>query len=891
MPTVTVLVAGGVTPISGVMIVDGVSHPAIADVTGLSLSYIPGTGARLSDGLHTVSFNATDAIGFPVSTTWSFEVQIVPVISSVNPAQGTVVADKKPYVGVIVYDNSLATTFTITVDGVRVGGVNSSGYEATLGGYYGISGYPVANLTDGTHTAYARITDPGGHTVERTWTFIVNGEISLEASGFSEGQVFTTSRPLFHFLAKSTYSQPFLSMYIDGASAFQDFVAAAYSNSNHNYDATITPSAEYPLSDGFHKVTANAWASPALSKSLAVNIEVRVPPTVLHLRPSADVAETTTRPTLVARATDNSTGTPTFDFTIDGTPVAASPVRAIATSRWEGTAQVTTPLSVNATHTATVVVHDAKGYPTTRTWQFFIAKGAQMPHYSAGACPDCHGNPYYPHAKSGGDAIVFTTQYSCNLCHSTFPDHSYYGWYKKPMVSAQIDDPATFIPKPWNVSTCSCHSAGHPYHANLANCGNCHTRINAINEQGEPPLGRGETTRLRSETPRHGVNGDLAGCAGCHQLDLTFEHAGRTDSTGAPITCQTCHASVVPAVQAAVSSGQTGCSACHVGADGGYRHGFEVPAVNRNTACRKCHDDSLAGAHPHHHANGNCGAFCHTGWGSAPSAAVPRYRDAYGAFSVAGSQDTSAAQLHVIHSTDRWPGRTDSSVSKCQSCHAIAACDACHEGSVNTNHAQHASAMTSVTAWVGTTSRGVTGGDQRIDSHVSSETVRCGAALCHSIVRTADAAPWFLDDFSHEASTTFRYLDNTVLKTGTWRSIFAVMYTGGQEVTSNNAGATLSVTFSGEQIVLVADKDPYRGIAQILVDGVSAGRIDLYSDTTINQAEVFRSAQLVSGAHTLTVKVTGTANSFSRAKYVSVDQFKVYARVPGSIAPACGGCH
>ena len=890
MPPITALVTGGVTPMAGMMVVDGVSHPALADVSGLSLSYTPGTGARLADGVHTVSFSATDAIGAPVSKTWTFDVEIIPVMSSVVPVEGSVVADKKPSMSVIVYDNSLATTFTITVDGVRIGGVNSSGYEATWGGYYGISGYPVANLTDGTHTAYARVTDPGGHTVERTWTFIVNGEISVEATGFAEGQVFTTGRPPFHFLAKSTYSQPFLNVNIDGASAYQD-QSSAYSNANHNYDVTVTPAAAYPLSDGFHQVVASAWASPALSKSLTVNIEVRVPPTVLHLRPSSDVAVTTTTPTLVARVTDNSTGTPTFDFTIDGAPVAASPVRTIATSRWEDVAQVTTPLSVNATHTATVVVHDAKGYPTTRTWQFFVAKGTRMPHYSAGACPDCHGNPYYPHAANGGDAIVFTTQYSCNLCHSVFPDHTHYGWYTKPMVPAQIDNPSTFIPNPWNPSTCSCHSSGHIYSSNLPNCLNCHDRINTINEQGEPPLGRGETTRLRSETPRHGVAGNLTSCAGCHQLDLTFEHAGRTDSTGAPITCQTCHASAVPAIQAAVSSGQTSCSACHAGADSSYKHGFAVSPVDRNTACRKCHDDSLAGTHPYHNTTANCGAACHQGWGASSLAAVPRYRDTYGAFAFVRSQDASPGLLHVIHARPQWPAKADSSASRCKSCHAAAACDACHEGPISPTHSGHASTMTSATAWVGDTARGVTGGDQAIDSHVASDTVRCAGPLCHDITGVADAAPWFLDDNSHPASPEYRYLDNTVIKTGTWRNTFSSAYAGGEEARSNNLGATLSVSFTGEQIVYVADKDPYRGIAEVLIDGVSEGRVDLYADTTVNQAEVFTSRQLLYGTHTLTVRVTGTSSTYARAKYITVDQFKVYAHVPGSVAPACGTCH
>jgi len=108
---------------------------------------------------------------------------------------------------------------------------------------------------------------------------------------------------------------------------------------------------------------------------------------------------------------------------------------------------------------------------------------------------------------------------------------------------------------------------------------------------------------------------------------------------------------------------------------------------------------------------------------------------------------------------------------------------------------------------------------------------------------------------------------------------------------SNTTGSTLSVGFSGRQIVILADNDPYRGIAEVLIDGVSQGDVDLYSDITRNQVEGFRSRALAAGNHTITLKVNGTKNQYSRATNVTVDRFDVYAGLAGSVAPTCAGCH
>lgn len=324
---------------------------------------------------------------------------------------------------------------------------------------------------------------------------------------------------------------------------------------------------------------------------------------------------------------------------------------------------------------------------------------------------------------------------------------------------------------------------------------------------------------------------------------------------------------------------------------------FSVASVNYNTACKKCHYSTLVGTHPYHNPTGNCGAVCHPTWGDSIASSVPFYNDpaGAGAFATASSKSTSPALLHIIHSNPRWMDGLSAGGSKCGSCHAVAACTACHEDpAMDTTHKDHASTIVTfapdVTPWTGYQGSGVPNGDQSYDSR-SAVSNRCGGSRCHDISGTASSAPGRQDSFSHPADPVRGYLANTVTTSGKWTSHFANVYSGGQEVVSNAANAWFQTSFSGSQVVLVADKDPYRGIGEVLIDGVSAGNVDFYNGTTVNQEDVWTSGQLTSGTHTIRVRATGTQNASARGAWVSVDQFKVYAAAPGSVAPDCSGCH
>lgn len=349
---------------------------------------------------------------------------------------------------------------------------------------------------------------------------------------------------------------------------------------------------------------------------------------------------------------------------------------------------------------------------------------------------------------------------------------------------------------------------------------------------------------------------------------------------------------LAPAVAGASDLSNQQCLVCHGTAGTPGDMDFEVGAVDRATACRTCHLDSLAGTHPFHNGGGNCGAVCHTGWGDSLIANVPTAVYSYGAFASPSSQDTTAGILHIIHAKPRWMSSLKANGDDCGRCHAVASCNACHNGTPApaSTHGMHGDpsagfiATTSpVAPWTGDLATG--------PAKLNGASLRCGGAACHDIDGTGDAAPVLMDNFSHAAYPESGYAATTVSLSGSWTTKYGSAYTAGQQILSNYAGATAEVTFNGERLVLVGDRDPYRGIAEIYIDSVLQGTVDFYNGTTKQQDPVWTSGALAPGNHTLQIRVTGTKHASARSAFVPFDQLKVYVVSPGSVAPNCASCH
>jgi subtilisin family serine protease len=107
----------------------------------------------------------------------------------------------------------------------------------------------------------------------------------------------------------------------------------------------------------------------------------------------------------------------------------------------------------------------------------------------------------------------------------------------------------------------------------------------------------------------------------------------------------------------------------------------------------------------------------------------------------------------------------------------------------------------------------------------------------------------------------------------TWFTAQDPSLSGGSNHQSNVPGGEVTFSFTGMQVAWIATRSPNRGRAQVYLDGVSMGIVDPYGPTVITRQVMFQAAGLVSGQHTLSIKVLGTANSCSSGSYVDVDAF------------------
>ena len=91
---------------------------------------------------------------------------------------------------------------------------------------------------------------------------------------------------------------------------------------------------------------------------------------------------------------------------------------------------------------------------------------------------------------------------------------------------------------------------------------------------------------------------------------------------------------------------------------------------------------------------------------------------------------------------------------------------------------------------------------------------------------------------------------------------------------SATTGDKATFSFSGASIRWVHLKFPHMGIANVVIDGIDKGNVDLYSASGLWQ-QINTYSSLGSGNHTITITVTGTKNAASTGFYVDVDAFFV----------------
>lgn len=802
-------------------------------------------------------------------------------------------------------------------------------------------------LMEGVHTVRAVVQKQGGGTATYEWSFTIDYPEGSAAQFTNKspapGATITgTANLSFRIQSVNTISYANVAVYIDGTRT--NATVSPYSGT---LEYVSVPYTAFTSRDGLHTVRVTVLDNIGVYSEDTWSFTTQLPPTVSEQYPANGGTMSEARGQIGLKVADNVAGNVRLRLTLDGTVVHDAWI-AQGTFRWAPSSDYID----GKTYPVVAQVWDAAGNTVSSSWSFKVVAGPAMadatkctachttfpgahpfndcggchqddplydPHgpnrYAPlGACFNCHGTGYAHPSSSVAD---------CLYCHTNE------SWTGVPRhTSAEVETSHA-------VTSAACGATGcHPgtltaVHAPFPKdsafknqCATCHTSANATVKAAIAANDKRCETCHPEADPHHRTadvtalaNGEQA-CSVCHRSSITAEHMKPTSSSAAA-GCNACHAA------GGARSRITGewdrtctttgchdaagaqpvhtnyCFACHDVSQPDFstaKTAFPaVTDVNRDTACKACHAAGLVGAHPYHQAGANCGLACHPGWGTSLAERTPLYSDPLSgaSFATASSKATPAAVLHTIHATPRWPSALTTEVSACSSCHATAACNACHTGAIPATHAQHSSTDQDANpAWTGVVCYGVAGGDQTQRSSFR-DTNQCASAGCHDIASSASSAPRSVEDYNYAVGGNPddpTASNSAITLVGSWRYRASSVYTGGRMSYSNLAGTSLTATFSGARIEIVSDRDPYRGQANVYIDGALAGSFDGYSPVTRHQAIVF-TADLAPGTHTVSVRPTGVKGASARGAFVVVDAFKVYATQPQLYKPTCASCH
>jgi hypothetical protein len=142
----------------------------------------------------------------------------------------------------------------------------------------------------------------------------------------------------------------------------------------------------------------------------------------------------------------------------------------------------------------------------------------------------------------------------------------------------------------------------------------------------------------------------------------------------------------------------------------------------------------------------------------------------------------------------------------------------------------------------------------------SKSSVSSGTSITHDAFVVGTST-------TQESSPSVRYAN--------WQSTSATGASDGTYRSSRTKNATATVVFTGTAIDWLTAFGRSYGRANVTIDGVSRGTVDLYRSSTTWQAKVSYTG-LVTGQHTMVIKVLGTRNSASTGPDVPVDGFVVY---------------
>jgi len=117
--------------------------------------------------------------------------------------------------------------------------------------------------------------------------------------------------------------------------------------------------------------------------------------------------------------------------------------------------------------------------------------------------------------------------------------------------------------------------------------------------------------------------------------------------------------------------------------------------------------------------------------------------------------------------------------------------------------------------------------------------------------------------------------DPLVSYTGPWTLATGTQDLGHRSKAATTGPASASMWFQGTGVSWISRKSPMSGINRVYLDGVLVAKVDRYSSTVERRVEVYSSAELASGDHSIRIEFTGRKNPLARDNDVLLDAFVV----------------
>ena len=110
---------------------------------------------------------------------------------------------------------------------------------------------------------------------------------------------------------------------------------------------------------------------------------------------------------------------------------------------------------------------------------------------------------------------------------------------------------------------------------------------------------------------------------------------------------------------------------------------------------------------------------------------------------------------------------------------------------------------------------------------------------------------------------------------GAWTTVYTKDASGASFAYADKSGASVTIHFTGLELTWIAKTGPACGIADVKVDGIDKGSVDLYSASAAWKVPVWSTGMLADGAHTITISWTGSKDAAAVGTRIDLDAIDV----------------